>query len=162
MQTNNNPIALLEARQFANLLSPDDAFLEIGKLMTAWVAQLSIRYKLFNDSVLIELAAYRKTSYYNDDFRSQQERVGALNAFLRPVLSVAYLKRTIPGVALVLSGSPKMDTGAAFMLFASHADLSLPEDNQVSDSLILLTVAARPAWDPKISKSTPGRRNRKP
>lgn len=127
-------------------LSPVEAFSEIGKLMSTWVAKLAVRDNLHNAAVLAELKICAKVAAY-DRNSTQRARHDSLRNSLRSPRSVSMLKNQVPGLANMLAGSNKMDTGAAFMLIGTHADLSLSEDRLVSDEFVKLVHLARPHWN---------------
>ena len=130
-------------------LSSTEAFARIGTLMTNWMTRLSERDIARNSVIRTELETLgRSTSYAQQ--RSNASRIAVLNASVKAVRTIARLKSTIPALACVLDGSPKMDTGAALMLLAQHADFSVPEDETASDVLIGLIRTARSAPVPPL------------
>lgn len=141
-------------------MQPEDAFKNIGLLMTAWCARLPVRDLEHNAKIKEQLVKFEKIPYYDLNDRQREER-DKLNKSIVTVRTIAQIKRTVPGVDSVLKGSPRMDTGAAFMMLGTHADFSKEEDNDASFELMKLVVAARPNWNPEAGKST-AKKARKP
>lgn len=129
-------------------MQPEEAFKNIGTLMTAWVAKLPIRDAEHNARIKTQLEKYARIPTWDLSRDQIQERDGLMNSFNTP-RTVSHLKRGIPGLDAVLKGSPRMDTGAAIMLLGSYADFSKEEDNATSDELIKLVVLSCPDWDPR-------------
>ena len=138
-------------------ISPNDAFARIGSLMTSWANLLSERDIARNRAISSEIESLGRATSFSQE-RVNATRIVALRKSVRVVRSVAHLKRTSLSVAPVLAGSPTMDTGAALMLIANHADFSRPEDEAVSASLVQMIHSARPAqnWSGFIPSATGG------
>lgn len=118
------------------------AFAEIGKLMTAWAERFIARTARHNQQIkekilpLKRMAPFCRSDTQNKELQQLERQLGSDH-------SIPKLAASIPGAKLAFTGSPKMDTGAAFMLLATYADLGLQEEHHVSDALIALVIAAR-------------------
>lgn len=121
--------------------STKDVFAEIGQLLSSWTSRLRVQDDQHNNAVQGELETFGRRAPY-ERTRTQQERIDFLRASLRPVRSVAHLKTRVPGIGPVLAGSANMDTGAAFMLIGSYANLRDPQDLAVSNELSRLVIQA--------------------
>jgi len=121
-----------------------DPFQQIGTLMTEWANRLAGRDQLRNDDIKQEIATRFSRTPDWDLTNHQRKEKQQLIRSVRPVRTVAYLKKTMSAAPSVFSGSPRMDTGAAFMLLATHADLQMKEDKETSDALLELVKQAKP------------------
>lgn len=144
----------------APTISTDQAFAKIGELLRSWIPVLAERDAAHNAMISAETKSFAGRPRWGLS-SGERDRLDHLESSKVRVRTASHLKSAVPALAAVLVGSPKMDAGAAFMLIGTHADLSMPLDNEVSGSVLALVLAARP-MSHGVEPSPPKKTGRKP